>query len=337
VEEGKQRLKEVHMKRSSCLALVLGVIVLCMPLRGLGATWEPQKPIEFIIPAGAGGGADVMARFIASLVNKYNLSPQPLVAVNKSGGAGAEGFLYVSGKKGDPHVIIITLSNLFTTPLVSRAPFNWKDFTPLARLALDEFVLWVNSESPYTTAVAYLRAAKENPGKFKMGGTGTAQEDQIITIQLEQGTGAKFIYFPFKGGGDVATNLVDKHVDSTVNNPNEAVGHWKAGRLRPLGIFDAERLNLPDWRSIPTMKEQGYDIEYLMLRGIFGAPGMSKEAQDWYVDLLKKVTATPEWVEFTDKGGFKRAFLTGQDFSAWLESAEALHKDLMDKGGLLKK
>ena len=167
-------------------------------------------------------------------MSKYNLSPQPLIVVNKAGGAGAEGFLYVKGKKGDPHVIIITLSKLFTTPLATGAPFSWTDFTPLARLALDEFVLWVNAESPYTTAAAYLQAAKDQPGKFKMGGTGTAQEDQIITVQLEQATGTRFIYVPFRGGGDVATNLVGKHVDSTVNNPNEAVGHWKAGRLRPL-------------------------------------------------------------------------------------------------------
>jgi tripartite-type tricarboxylate transporter receptor subunit TctC len=299
--------------------------------------WEPQKPIELVIPAGPGGGADVMARFIAPLVSKYHLSPQPLVTVNKSGGAGAEGFLYVKGKKGDPHVIIITLSNLFTTPLATGAPFNWQDFTPLVRLALDEFILWVNADTPYITPADYLRVVKETPGKFMMGGTGTAQEDQIITVQLEQATGAKFIYVPFKGGGDVAINLVGKHVDSTVNNPNEAVGHWKAGRLRPLGIFDAERLNLPDWQDIPTMKEQGYVIEYLMLRGLLGAPGIPKEVQDWYVSLLKKVAETPEWEEFADKGGLKRAFLSGPGFVKWLAETEALHKDLMAKGGLLKK
>jgi tripartite-type tricarboxylate transporter receptor subunit TctC len=293
--------------------------------------------VEFIIPAGPGGGADVMARFIAPLVSKHSLSPQPFVAVNKAGGAGSEGFLYLKSKQGDPHVIIITLSNLFTTPLATGAPFNWKDLTPLTRLALDQFVLWVNAEAPYTTAAAYLQAAKENPGKFKMGGTGAAQEDQIITVQLEQATGAKFIYVPFKGGGEVATNLVGQHVDSTVNNPNEAVGHWKAGRLRPLGLFDTERLTLPDWQSIPTMKEQGYNIQYLMLRGIFGAPGMPREAQEWYASLLHKVTATPEWTEFTDKGGLKRAFLTGPDFVQWLESTEVLHRDLMTAGGLLKK
>jgi putative tricarboxylic transport membrane protein len=132
-------------------------------------------------------------------------------------------------------------------------------------------------------------------------------------------------------------SLLSVNQDSTVNNPNEAVAHWKAGRLHPLGIFDAERLSLPDRQSIPTMKEQGYGIEYLMLRGIFGAPGISEEAQDWYIDFLKKVTGTPEWLEFTNKGGLKRAFLNGQDFITWLESTEALHKNLMDKGGLLKK
>src|SRR5919108_758313 len=171
------------MKRRIWLGWLLGIFLMGIPFAGIEATWEPQRPIEFIVPAGPGGGADVMARFIAPLVSKYNLSPQPLVVINKSGGAGAEGFIYVKGKKGDPHVMVITLSNLFTTPLATGAPFSWKDFTPLARLALDEFILWVNADTPYTTAAAYLQEVKEHPGKFKMGGTGTAQEDQIITIQ----------------------------------------------------------------------------------------------------------------------------------------------------------
>jgi putative tricarboxylic transport membrane protein len=313
----------------------LGVLTLSVLPRS-GMPWTPQKPVEFVIPAGPGGGADVMARFIVPLISKYNLASQPFIAVNKAGGAGAEGFLYVKAKKGESHVIIITLSNLFTTPLATGSPFNWKDLTPLARLALDEFILWVHADSPYTTPAAYLQAAKDNPGKFKMGGTGTAQEDQIITVQLEQATGAKFIYVPFKGGGDVATNLVGKHVDSTVNNPNEAVGHWKAGRLRPLGIFDAERLPLADWQSIPTMQEQGYDIQYLMLRGIFGAPGIAPEVQEWYVNLFRRVTETPEWLAFTEQGGLKRAFLTGTDFVKWLAETEKFHQDLMAKEGLLK-
>ncbi|MEO8137635.1 MAG: tripartite tricarboxylate transporter substrate-binding protein, partial [Betaproteobacteria bacterium] len=147
------------------------------------AAWEPTKTVEFVVPAGTGGGADQMARMIQSIVAKNNLMKQPLVVVNKGGGAGAEGFLDVKGAKGDPHKIIITLSNLFTTPLASGVPFNWIDLTPVSMMALDQFILWVNADTPYKTARDYIEAAKAaGPNKFKMGGTGSKQEDQIITV-----------------------------------------------------------------------------------------------------------------------------------------------------------
>jgi putative tricarboxylic transport membrane protein len=303
------------------------------------AAWEPQKPIEFIIPAGTGGGADQMARLITGLAEKHSLSPRPIIAINKSGGAGAEGFLHVKEKKGDAHTIIITLSNLFTTPLSTGVPFSWKDLTPVARLALDEFVLWVNADTPYKTAKEYITAAKEK-GPMKMGGTGTAQEDQIITLLLQQRTGAKFTYVPFKGGGEVCVNLVGGHVDSTVNNPIECVSHWKAtpSRVRPLAIFDEERSKVEGWTSIPTVKEAlGADIDYLMLRGIFGPPDMPKDALAWYHSFLQKVMATPEWKDFITKGAFKQSWLTGPEFVKWLEQTEKLHRELMEAGGLLKK
>jgi tripartite-type tricarboxylate transporter receptor subunit TctC len=191
---------------------------------GTAAAWEPTKNVEFVLPAGTGGGADQMARLIQGVVAKNNLMKHSIVVVNKSGGAGAEGFLAVKEVKGDPHRIIITLSNLFTTPLATGVPFNWKDLTPVAMLALDQFVLWVNADTPYKGARDYIEAVKKaGPNKFKMGGTGSKQEDQILTVGLEKATGIKFTYIPFKGGGEVATQLVGKHVDSTVNNPIEAV------------------------------------------------------------------------------------------------------------------
>src|SRR5262245_37095451 len=186
------------------LALVTIALIPVTPAHA----WEPTKPIEFIVPAGTGGGADQMARLIAGIADEAKLSTRPLVVVNKSGGAGAEGFLHVKAKKGDAHTLVITLSNLFTTPLHTGVPFNWRDLTPIARMALDEFILWVNADTPYKTAKEYLAAVKEKPGAMKMGGTGSAQEDQILTIQLEQALGVKFTYVPFKGGGEVCVNLV---------------------------------------------------------------------------------------------------------------------------------
>jgi len=305
------------------------------------AAWEPTKPIEFIIPAGTGGGADQMARLIAGIAEKHKLSPRPIIVVNKAGGAGAEGFLHVKAKKGDAHTIIITLSNLFTTPLHTGIPFNWKDLTPVARLALDQFILWVNAETPYKTAREYIAVVKERSGgadRMKMGGTGSAQEDQIITIQLEQALGVKFTYVPFKGGGEVCVNLVGKHIDSTVNNPIECVSHWKAGRVRPLAVFDAGRIPEQEWKEIPTIKEAlGADIEYLMLRGIFGAPDMPKDAVEWYAGFLKKVYDTSDFKDYMKQGALKPAFATGAEYVTWLEESDKLHRDLMAKGGLLKK
>jgi tripartite-type tricarboxylate transporter receptor subunit TctC len=316
-------------------ALLLAVLVLAAALPA--GAWEPTKPIEFVIPAGTGGGADQMARLIAGIAEKHKLTPRPIVVVNKSGGAGAEGFLHVKGKKGDEHTIIITLSNLFTTPLATGTPFNWRDFTPVARLALDRFILWVNAETPYKTAKEYVAAVKDKPG-HKMGGTGSKQEDQIITVQLEQALGLKFTYVPFKGGGEVCVNLVGKHVDSTVNNPAECVSHWKAGRVRPLAVFDPERVPDADWKDIPTVKEAlGADISYNMLRGIFGPPDMPKPALDWYIAFLRKVSDTPEFKEYLSKGALKAAFATGPEYVKWVEENEKLHKGLMEKGGLVKK
>jgi len=302
------------------------------------AAWEPTKPIEFVVPAGTGGGADQMARLISGLAEKHKLSPKPLIVVNKSGGAGAEGFLHVKGKKGDAHTIVITLSNIFTTPLHTGIPFSWKELTPVARMALDEFILWVNAETPYKTAREYLAAVKEKGGTMKMGGTGSAQEDQIITIQIEQALHVKFIYVPFKGGGEVCVNLVGKHVDSTVNNPIECVSHWKAGRVRPLAVFDSARIPVAEWKDIPTVKEAlGADITYLMLRGIFGPPDMPKEAVAWYQGMLRKVMDTPEFKAYMTEGALKPAWLTDPELSAWMEKEDKVHKELMDKGGLLKK
>src|SRR4029453_10192764 len=194
-----------------------------------------------------GGGADQMARFIQGIVTKHNLMSRPLVVVNKAGGAGAEGFLDVKASRGDPHKLIITLSNLFTTPLATGTPFNWKDLTPVSMLALDQFVLWVNASSPYQTAGAYLNAVKAgNDRTFSMGGTGSKQEDQIITVALERLTGGKkFTYVPFAGGGAVAVQLVGNHVNSPVNNPIEACAQWKGGSLRPLCIFAANASTYP--------------------------------------------------------------------------------------------
>ena len=314
---------------------------LALPLQA--AAWEPTKPVEFVVPAGTGGGADQMARFIQGIVAKNKLMPQPIVVVNKSGGAGAEGFLDVKGDKGNPHKIVITLSNLFTTPLATAVPFNWRDMTPVSMLALDQFVLWVHVESPWTTAKGFFDALKSSPDKtLKMGGTGSKQEDQIITVLLEKAAGKKMTYVPFKGGGEVAVQLVGKHIDATVNNPIEAESHWRAGKLRPLCVFDKARMPYPEklagnmsWADVPTCPSAGIPVDYLMLRGIFMPPGVTPEQQQYYVDFFAKLRQLPEWKEFMAKGAFNTTALSGQPYNDWLGKNEQMHRELMKEAGFL--
>jgi putative tricarboxylic transport membrane protein len=308
------------------------------------AEWKPTKPVTFIIPAGTGGGADQMARFIQGVIQKNNLMEKPVVVLNKGGGAGAEGFLDMKGSARDPHKIIITLSNLFTTPLGTGTPFNWKDMKPVSMLALDQFILWTNAEKNYPDAKAYIEAVKAAPDRqFKMGGTGSKQEDQIITAAIERQTGGKkFTYIPYDGGGKVAVQLVGGHIDSSVNNPIEAVAQWRGKQLKPLCIFDAQRSTHTAkitedmaWSDVPTCKESGLPVEYQMLRGIFTTSGATEEQVAFYVELFKKVMATEDWKGFMDKGAFNETTMSGPEFEAWLTESEKKHRELMQEAGFL--
>jgi putative tricarboxylic transport membrane protein len=327
------------------IGLLAAAAAISLPAASADAQgWEPTKPVQFIIPAGPGGGADQMARFIQGVVIKNNLMKQSIIPLNRGEGAGLVGFLEMKKFAGDPHHIAITLSNLFTTPLGQTVPFSWKELTPVAMLALDQFILWVNTETPHKSAKDYVEAVKAGDDKaFKMGGTGSKQEDQIITVALERMTAPKkFIYVPYGGGGAVATQLVGKHVSSSVNNPIEAASQWKAGALRPLCLFDVKRSVYTQkvttdmaWSDIPTCKESGVDVQYQMLRGIFMPPDVKPEHIAFYIDLFKKVMATEDWKKFMEDGAFNQTFMEGEEFKRWVEANDKLHYDLMKEAGFL--
>src|SRR5450830_12246 len=211
-------------------------------------------------------------------------------------------------------------------------------------IALDEFVLWDNAEVPYKTPKEYLAAVKAAPaGTFKMGGTGIKREDHIITVALEKAAGVKFSYIPYKSGGEAATQLVGKHIDSNVNNPSENIAQWRAGQVRALCVFSQQRMSFKDkvtadqaWSDIPTCKESGVDVQYQMMRAFFLPPGTTNEQAAYYTDVMKKVVAAPEWKEYVERNALKQTFLTGQDFVKFLEKDDAYHLTLMKEAGFAK-
>ncbi len=303
--------------------------------------WEPEKPIEIVVAAGAGGASDQMARMIQAAIQKNNLMKQSVVVSLKGGASGGEALMYMKGSSGDPNKVLIAYSLIYMLPLSAKIPFNWRDLTPVSVVAMDQFVLWNNASGP-ATVKDFIAAAKASPTPFKMGGTGSKREDHVLTVFMEKRTGAKFVYLPYKSGGEAATQLVGNHTQSNVNNPSENLEVWRAGQVRALCVFDKERIGYKtkvtatqSWNDVPTCKDEGLDVQYLMLRALFLPGKVTPEQTKFYVDLSKKVTETPEYKEYMEKQALKPIFLTGKEMVDFLEQDDALNKSLMTEAGFV--
>ena len=328
------------MRHTISAAAVLTAMLASAPAL---AGWEPTKPVEIVVAAGAGGASDQMARMMQAAIQKNNLMKQPMVVSLKGGASGAEALMYMKASEGDPNKILIAYSLIYMLPLSAKIPFNWHDLTPVAVIALDQFVLWDNAEGAKSVK-DFIAAAKAASSPFKMGGTGSRREDHVLTVFIEQKTGAKFSYLPYKSGGEAATQLVGGHTESNVNNPSENLQVWRAGQVRALCVFDKERIAYTakvtatqSWHDIPTCKEEGLDVQYLMLRAIFLPGKVTPEQQAFYVDLFQKVTQTPEYKEYMEKQALKPIFLTGKDMQQFLEEDDTLNKSLMTEAGFVAK
>ncbi|MBA2450522.1 MAG: tripartite tricarboxylate transporter substrate binding protein, partial [Chloroflexi bacterium] len=289
----------------------------------------PTRQVEYVISTNPGGGSDIYARFMIGVIEKYSLSPQPFLPINRDGGAGAVAMQYVAAKQGDPHAVMITLNSFITTPMLQKLPFTSDTFTPVALLGLDSFFLWVPAESPFKTFGDFLTAAKER--EIAVAGTGSKQEDEILFKLIEMRGGTKpFRYVPFRGGGEVCTALAGNQVEATVNNPSECLS-FHPDKVRPLAAFLDNRS--PAFRDLPTAKELGLDISYSNMRAVVAAPGISREQQQWHEGLFKQVYDSPDWQDFLQKNALDAQFLAGDQFKKFLDDFEALHKDLIERAG----
>src|SRR6201986_3531360 len=309
----------------------------------IAAGWEPSKPVEIVVAAGAGGASDQMARMMQAAIQKNNLMKQPMVVSLKGGASGAEALMYMKSSEGDPNKVMIAYSLIYMLPLSAKIRFNWRELTPVSVIALDQFVLWDNANGPKSVK-DFIVAAKAASSPFKMGGTGSKREDHVLTVFMEQKTGAKFSYLPYKSGGEAATQLVGAHTESNVNNPSENLEVWRAGQVRALCVFDKERISYTakvtdtqSWHDIPTCKEQGLDVQYLMRRAMFLPGKVTPEQQACYVDVFQNVTQTGEHKDSIEKQALKPIFLTGKDMVQFLEEDDQLNKNLMTEAGFVAK
>ena len=324
-----------HTRRLLAASLA-GALVVAGSLAASNAAmaWEPKKPVDFIIMAGKGGGADKMARLMQSVIEKKDIASKPFVPINKPGGSGAEALLHMKNTKGinKDHTVMVTLNSFYTTPMRQPAlDVDISTFSPVARMAEDTFLLWVHVDSGIENIDQFVEAAKAKGNDWIMAGTGKGQEDQLLTDFLNRAYGLNMKYVPFKGGGRVAKELAGKHANSTVNNPSEQLGFYEAGTTRPIAAFTPERLEL--FGDSPTFKELGQDFVYFMQRSVVGAPGMSAEAEEYYRNVFQQVFDSEEWQTYRKKKSLYGDFLTGQELKDYWAREKEIHRAMLKEIG----
>ena len=324
-------MKALRKLMTSALVLGCATVVVASP----AIAWQPNKPIDFIIMAGKGGGADKMARLMQGIVEKESLAERPLVPVNKSGGSGAEALMAAKSARDPDHTIMVTLNSFYTTPL--RQPGLDVDvltFAPVARMAEDTFLLWVHADTGTTTFEQWLDVAREQGSKWVMGGMGSNSEDNIITDFLNTNYGLSMKYIPYKGGGAVAKDVAGKQINSSVNNPSEAIGFWQSGDMVPLVAFTNERL--PMFPEVPTLREKGGEFSYFMQRSVVGAPGMSEEARAYYTELFTKVYNSEDWQAYKSKKSLMGDLMSGDQLSDYWRDQRDNHEQILRSSGAIR-
>jgi tripartite-type tricarboxylate transporter receptor subunit TctC len=311
---------------------------------GASAAWTPDKPVEFVITSGAGGGTDTFTRTVQSIITKNKLMNVPIIAVNKGGGAGSEGFVYGASEQTNPYRVTFGTNNEYLLPLVARMGYATEDFVPVAAMALDEFLIWVNAKSPINDVKSFIEAGKKGDG-LRFGGSQSKDTDQTLVSIFSEATGVKVTYIPFKSGGEAGIQLAGGHLDSNVNNPNENIGQWKGNMVRPLCVFSAKRMAAGPkvtkdmgWSDIPTCRESGIPVDsYQMPRTIWLPAGVSQDVQAFYSNLMSKVRQTPEWKAYIERTSQTDTFLAGDDLRGYITKDTARAYGVFKREGWLTK
>lgn len=295
----------------------------------------PEKPIEFTVPFAAGGGSDIMARTIAAMMEKEKMLPQPLVVVNRPGASGVLGYMHVGQKTGDPYVITTATNSFVIQPLLGKMKLDYREYTLIAGLALDEFVLAVPANSPHRTVRDLVEAARRAPKNVKVGGSSAPSIDSIITHLVEKATGVQFNFIAFKSGGEVMTNLLGSHIDVASANPGEALTQIQAKKARVLAAASAKRLaSLPD---VPTLRESGIDVVATQWRGVAAPKGLPKEAEAILISAFKRLSDSKTWQEsYLRENNLTPQYMAPEEFRRYLDGDTKQTRQILTEMGLIK-
>ncbi len=299
----------------------------------------PSKPLEIVAPANPGGGFDALARAISRSLDTEKLYPQPNAVTNKPGAGGAIGFAYMQMKAKDNYELTVFSPPLIIGSINGTFPAKYTELTPLAKLITDYQIFLVRADSPYKTFKDLIAAVKANPSAVKFaGGSAAGNMDHLAFCKVAKGAGidpSKLVYVAFSGGGEAMTTLLGGNVAFVSTGVGEAIPQIQAGTVRALAISSPERRGGP-LAAVPTVKESGINVTYEVWRGVFGAPGMSKDAQAYWGKTLKAMTTTKSWADSCEKMQWVPAYADSAAFAKFLAEENKSYESLMKTLGLAK-
>ncbi|MBM3574063.1 MAG: tripartite tricarboxylate transporter substrate binding protein [Alphaproteobacteria bacterium] len=312
-------------RRTFALALIGGVAFIAHPAE---AQFKPSRDVEFVIPFGLGGGADLLARTIIKIAADEKIVPTAMVATNRPGGGSATGVGHVvANKRGDPHTLVLVNPQTQITPLRVADTKGWRDLTPVYNFMLDDYLLFVRATSPYPNAAELVKQAKAKPPRsVSVGSAGTADDMAIAVFQAAASVQLNIVRF--NSGGEALTALLGGHVDLAAGNPLEFMGQLQSKAARALGVFRPTRFEaMPD---VPTMKEQGIDVvPFQMWRGVALPAGAPADAVAYWQDAMKKVAESKAFKDYITTNVAALHPLPAADFTKFLEAQEALYKNML--------
>lgn len=290
----------------------------------------PSRDVTMIVPFGAGGGSDVLSRTIASVIGELRLVPVTMLIENRPGSSGAVGYTYVAQQNGNPYTLATVSVSFFTTPLLGASEVTYRDFTPVAAIAMSPYIMAVRAASPIR-AFDDIRKSR----RLTTGTVGVVSDPVLLARMLQKATGVTVDTVPFDGEGEVMTAVLGGHVDFMLGNPGEVLPQIEAGTLRAVAVSTAARLqSLPD---TPSFTELGHPIEHVQLRGIVMPGGVPPDAVAYWERVLRTVAESDAWKRaYLDRFREEPRFLGSREFGAELESTNRLYTQLMTELGLIQ-
>lgn len=297
-------------------------------------SYQPSRPIEFVVHTGPGGGNDVLARRIATITEQEKLLPVRMQVVNKPGGGSVTAMAYVAEKKGEPNLIAAMANTWVTAPMTrAESKVSWKDVTPIVRLVTEPALVAVKGDSPYKTLKDLIEAARKNPGKIKQSGGSPMSRDGVVRAMLQKATGTQWAFISFPGGGERIAALLGGHVDFMIVEAQEAGEHLRNGNLRVVAQVNDRRLKA--YANVPTLKEAGFDVpNYAIFRGIVGPPAMPREAVAYYEDYFERLVKTAAWKKYLEDNFFDDAFQKSGDFAKFIDDFADRVRPILTEAGV---